>query len=505
MAKCPKAFRRRLMINHIIFIIPHSVKNRESKMKKFRIFSIILCLAMGFGILAPSASALSAPELDGKAALVVDLDSGRFLYALNAEQQRAPASLTKVMTVLLALEAVDRGDVSLNDTVTAQQDCREGLGEDSSTAGIIPGVQLSLRELLYCAMVGSANEACNVIGSYLSGSVSAFVDRMNQRASQLGCVNTHFVNTNGLPAEDHYSTAYDLYLITTEAMKHPLFMEMANTIEYQPESRYVNDGKVIHNSNALISQYSDYNVYDSYLYEGASGIKTGYTRAAGYCLISTAERGGVRALVIIMGCNGYYNAGIEEFRNFSDSITLYNWVFDNFSYRELIGVSEPMEQVQVKLAEGDGEITLYPQQALTALLPGDFDTENREVKVTVYEDKLTAPLEAGTVLGEARILINGDDYGTVRLVNRAQVELAKGEFMRLRLRQFFSNGWVITLLVIIVLLAAAYLALVTRYRRLRRKHLQERRRAEERRRQRLQERQRAAAEVQQAEDSWKEL
>ena len=479
-------------------------------MKKFRFFSFILCMALFCSLLAPSAFALSAPELDGQAALVVDLDSGRFLYAMNAEQQRAPASLTKVMTVLLALEAVDRGDVSLTDIVTAQQDCREGLGEDSSTAGIIPGVQLSLRELMYCAMVGSANEACNVIGSYLSGSVSAFVDRMNQRASQLGCVNTHFVNTNGLPAEDHYSTAYDLYLITMEAMKHPLFMEMANTIEYQPESRYVNDGKVIHNSNALISQYSDYNVYDSYLYEGASGIKTGYTRAAGYCLISTAERGGVRALVIIMGCNGYYNAGIEEFRNFSDSITLYNWVFDNFSYRELIGVSEPMEQVQVALADGGGEITLYPQQPLTALLPADFDTENREIRVSVYEDKLQAPLDAGTVLGEAQILINGDDYGTVKLVNRAQVELAKGEFMRQRVKAVFSNAWVITLLVIIGILAIAYIALVSRYRRLRRKHLRERRLAEQRRRQKLQEEQRAAQdqagqEPKKSDEGWSDL
>ena len=474
-------------------------------MKKIRIFSIVLCLGLLLGASAPAALALSAPELDAQAALVVDMDSGRFLYAMNAEQQRAPASLTKIMSVLLALEAVDRGDVSLSDIVTAQSDCREGLGEDSSTAGIIPGVQLSLRELLYCAMVGSANEACNVIGSYLSGSVSAFVDRMNQRASQLGCVNTHFVNTNGLPAEDHYSTAYDIYLITLEALKHPLFMEMANTIEYQPESRYVNDGKVIHNSNALISQYSDYNAYSSYLSEGASGIKTGYTRAAGYCLVSTAVRASVRALVIVMGCNGYYNAGIEEFRNFSDSIKLYNWVFDNFSYRELMSVSEPLAEVQVRLAAGDGNVTLYPQQALTALLPGDFDTENLEVTTTIYEEKLTAPLESGTVLGEAQIRINGDDYGTVRLVNRAQVELARGEFMRERVRQFFSNAWVITILVIVLILAAAYIALVTRYRRLRRKHLQERRLAEQRRRQRLLEQQRAKEEAEKVEEHWKEL
>ena len=175
-----------------------------------------------------------------------------------------------------------------------------------------------------------------------------------------------------------------------------------------------------------------------------------------------------------------------------------------------------MEQVHVKLADGDGEITLYPQQALTALLPADFDTENREVQVTVYEEKLTAPLEAGTVLGEAKIFLNGDDYGTVRLVNRAGVELAKGEFMRQRVKTVLSNGWVITLLVIIAILAIAYIALVTRYRRLRRRHLQERRLAEQRRRQKLQEEQQRAAqdasaqeqdgqEPKKSDDGWSEL
>ena len=255
----------------------------------------------------------SAPTLDGQAALVVDLESGRILYEKSMSEQRAPASLTKIMTVLLVLEAVEAGASA----------GRRGHRAERLPAGHVGGQQHGRHRpgrgcvaagAAVCAMVGSANEACNVIGSYLSGSVSAFVERMNERAAQLGCTNTHFVNTNGLPAEDHYSTAYDLYLITTEAMKHPLFMEMCNTQSYEPSTGAINEGKTMHNSNALITTQSDYGA--GYEYSYASGVKTGFTQAAGYCLISTAERGGVRALVIIMGCNGWYNAQIEPIPQF---------------------------------------------------------------------------------------------------------------------------------------------------------------------------------------------
>ncbi len=471
-------------------------------MKKFRILSLVLICCLGFALTAPAALALDPPELDAEAALVVDLDSGRPLFAMNSDQERAPASLTKVMTVLLALEAIDRGEVRLDDSITAQEDCREGLGEDSSSAGILPGVILSMRELLYCAMVGSANEACNVIGSYLDGSVSAFVDRMNQRAQQLGCVHTHFLNTNGLPAEGHYSSAWDLYLITSEAMKYPLFMEMANTLEYQPESEAVNNGKIIHNSNALISSGSDYSAYGSYLYEYASGIKTGYTRAAGYCLISTAKKDGINVMAIVMGCKGLYNYQIEEFRSFSDSITLYNWVFDNFSLRPILSTSDQIEKVEVAMAQDGGEVILHPQKDLDLLLPTDMSDDEIQKQTTVYSDRLTAPLEAGTVLGETHVIINGANYGTVRLVNANPVELARGQYMANRVKAFLSNGWVIAIIVIVLLLTAAYVVLVTRYRRLRRRHLQERRARELRRRQLLEQQQ---AEQEALDGSWKDL
>lgn len=446
-------------------------------MKKFKTFFLLLALLLCLNALSPAALALDAPVLDGQAALVVDLDSEHILFELNKDQQRAPASLTKIMTTLLALEALDEGRVKLDDKVTAQQDCRQGLSEDSSTAGIVPGVTVSLRELLYVTMVGSANEACNVIGAYLAGTVDAFVAQMNARAAELGCTQTHFVNTNGLPAEGHVSTAWELYLITREAMKHPLFMELANTESYEPESIDVNGGAVMYNSNALLTPNGHYGAGYEYAY--ASGVKTGFTQAAGYCLISTAEKNGVRALAVVMGCKGLLNAQLNEYRNFSDSIRLYDWVFDNFSYQNVLTTSETVTKVPVEFAQGDGQVILHTIRDVSLLLPNDIDLAQRETAVTLYKDKLVAPIEKDTVLGEARIYVGGVDYGTVKLVNTVQVELARGQYMLQQLKAVFAKPWVVVLLLVLLLLLVAYVVLVTRYRRLRRRHLEERRRAEQ--------------------------
>ena len=471
-------------------------------MKKIKIFPLLVLTALLFSLSAPAALAVDGPELDARAALVVDLDSGNILLELNKDQQRAPASLTKVMTTLLALEALESGRVSLDDKITAQNDCRQGMSEDSSTAGIVPGVTVSLRELLYVTMVGSANEACNVIGSYLAGSVDNFVVQMNERAAQLGCTGTHFVNTNGLPAEGHVSTAWDLYLITREAMKHPLFMELANTKSYEPESIDVNGGAVMYNSNALLTPYGHYGA--GYEYTGASGIKTGFTQAAGYCLISTAERGGVRVLAIVMGCKGQLNAQIDRFLNFDDTIRLYNWVFSNFSYQNVLTVSETVTKVPVEFAQDNGQVILHAIRDVSLLLPNDTDLSTRETVVTLYEQKLVAPIERDTVLGEARIYIDGVDYGTVKLVNTVPVELARGQYMLQQLRAVFSKGWVIAVIAVLLVLLIGYLILVTRYRRLRRKHLKERRLAEQRRREQR-EAIRRAAESSEREGEWKNL
>ena len=444
-------------------------------MKKTRIFSFFISVCLFLTLLAPGAFALDAPPLhSAKAVVLADMDSGRLLYELNKDERRSPASLTKIMTVLLAVEAYERGEVTLDEMVTAQADCLAGLNTDSSTSGIQPGEIISYRDLLYCAMVHSANEACNVLAHRVSGSVDAFVGLMNSRAAELGCTNTRFADPNGLSNENHYTTAYEMYLITREALKHPLFAEICNTKGFDMPATNLSPARSFANSNALITTESDYG--SNYVYPAAAGVKTGFTQQAGYCLVSTAEKNGVRLLAVVMGCDGWLNAGIEEYENFSDTIRLYNWAFDNFEYRQAVSAISTVTRVQVEHAvESDAYVNLRPQSDVTLLLPKDLNLETIELRPNIYTEQLVAPIEAGTVLGRAEIVINGESFGSVNLVNAMQVELSRKEFMTRRVQQTISSPWIIVLLVVLLAFAFVYLILVLRYRAQRRKYLRRKR------------------------------
>lgn len=448
-------------------------------MKKFKFFPLLLLSLLLFSCLSPAALALEDPQTQAQAVVLADLDTGEIIYSKNMEQLRSPASLTKIMTVLLALEALENEQCSMEDMITAGADCRTGMGEDSSTSGIMPGEQMSFRDLLHCALIQSANESCNILATYLSGSIGAFVEQMNARAQELGCTNTRFVDPNGLSSEN-ITTAYDLYIITREAITHPDFMSICNTVYHEIPATNMAEMRTMHNSNALISAGSVYGSH--YVYEGAAGVKTGYTRAAGYCLISTAERNGINALAVVLGCGGLLNTGEEEFGNFVSSITLYDWLFDNFSHRTILSSAEYFEKVQVELAAGDGSVILRPERDVTVLIPNEVSDESISTSVVIYDEKLTAPLDAGTVLGQVTVSIDGEEQGRINLVNNSAVELSKIEFIKQRLGEVFSKGWVITLIVVLLALLVVYLILVARYRALRRRHLRERRRAEEMRR-----------------------
>lgn len=461
-------------------------------MKKIRFLCLLLTLCLITGMAAPAASALEDPSVVAHSVVVADLNSDRVLYEKNMNEKAAPASLTKIMTILIVVEAVESGEIRLADPVTAQSDCRIGMETDSSTADIFPGDTLTVEQLLYCAMLASANEACNILGTYLSGSIAAFVDRMNQRAQQLGCTGTHFANTNGLTNADHYSTAYDFSLITREAIRHELFNTVVNTLSYDIPETSMAQARTLHSTNALICADSMYG--SGYLYEGAAGVKTGYTRAAGYCLISTATRQDVGILCVVMGSTGPFNSDREDYGNFEDTIRLYNWAFDHFAYRTLLTPSDGIQKVTVDLAAGDGVAILRPRQDVTLLLPKDFDSSDMAVtNVRLKEDELVAPISAGTVLGTADVVINGETCAVIDLVTNMNIEISRHELLRRQFRNVTSSIWFKLGVGLFVVIILCYLFLVVRYRRLRRRHLREQKLAEIRRRKQWEEYQRREA------------
>ena len=418
-------------------------------MKFRRILSVFLLTVLLCSLMAPAASALEPIEVSARAAIVVDVESDTILYGKNETKTMYPASITKVMTALLALEAVERGDLKLDQLITASTAAVTGLDPDGTSAGIVPGEEMTLLDLLYCVMLVSANEACNVVAEAVDGSVSAFVARMNTRAQELGCVNTRFVNTNGLHDPNHYTTAWDIYLIAKEAMKYETFMTVCNSVAYDVPATNKSGPRELHTTNSLISNWRIL----GYLYDGAEGIKTGSTEEAGYCLVSSAVRAGRRLVCVVLGCEG----DGTEIHSFSDSAKLYDYGFDNFSTKTILTPEELIAEVPVELSKETNYVVVHPAQEASAILPNDLDPATLERTVTLSQEVAYAPIAKGDVLGEITLTYEGRVCATVPLL--AQYDVSASQFLTVKhqIIQFFSQTIVqIALAALVVLIAAIW-------------------------------------------------
>ncbi len=449
-------------------------------MKYTRFFTLFLTLCLFLAGEAPFAHALMTPSVKAEAIVLADMESGTILYEKNMHTRRPPASLTKIMTGLLAVEAIERGDIAMDTRIVAPSDCWSGLDYDSSNAEISPGEEMDFGDYLYCALVKSANEACNVIATAVAGNIQNFINRMNTRAAELGAVDTYFSDTNGLSDTGHYTTAYDLFLISREAMNHPLFVEISDTLSYEiaPTNMH-KEPRTLTNSNALLTRDGTYG--DKYVYSGASGVKTGYTSAAGYCLVSTAEKNDMRLLAVLLGCDGLLNAGVEDYGNFSGTIKLYDWGFRNFIRRTILSYGEVLTQAPVLYAAGNMPAVLRSTEEISLLLPKDMDQNDIQIIPEINYRNLSAPVPAGTVLGTAQVLISGQVYKTVRLATAEDVPLDREAYYKAKLQETLRIPWVKPAIAGIILVLLVLLFSVLRFRMLRRRHLLERIEAEEQR------------------------
>lgn len=408
-------------------------------MKRIAALVLTICLLIG---IAPAAFALDEPRLKSSdACLLIDMQTGQIMYEKEKDMQHSIASLTKIMTVLLAVEAVEKGQCGLNDPVTASPSFRNSMDTSSSNAEITEGETLSYKDLMYCALVHSANEACNMLAEYIAGDLGSFVSMMNARAREIGCTNTQFVDCCGMNnrSEGHYSTPWELYLITKEALSHPMFYEICSTVDYTVESSDKRAPFEIHNTNALVSPDGLYG--SGYLFDGTVGVKTGFTKPAGYCLISTCTRNGKYLMAVVLGCNGplTYTEVPGEYQNFIDSATLYDWGFNNFEFKTIFLAGEVLDRQSVKLAPDDTTVSLCPDENIQLLIANDINENQIYVDVHPDEEKLVAPIEKGQVLGTADVYIGGSVFKTVNVVAGEDVEAKRGDVIKSNVRGFFNS------------------------------------------------------------------
>lgn len=430
------------------------------------IFSILSIL-----FLPDNIRAAEQIDINAKGALLADIESGEIFYSKNIHDRLYPASTTKIMTALLVLEACERGEVSLSDTVTASDTFQEGLIWDGSTQNIQPGEKMTLEDLLYCIMLASANEACNIAAEYVTGgSVSEFVGLMNKRAGELGCTDTVFTNTNGIPDENHYTTVYDIYLITREAMKHPKFVSISNTAYKEIPATNISDTRQITTTNSLILPGNE-----KYYYKYAKGIKTGSTNDAGFCLVSSAERNGMTLVSVILGAQAVPQEDESYLiESFTETKKLFEWFYNNYSSKVILSKIELIKQVAVELGDGADSVVVRPNEDLTLILPNKISPEDFTRNITIYSEQenappLQAPVDEGQVLGEISLTYMDKTYGPFQLVANTEVSLSKIAFIKARISHTLSQPLARIIIVAVFLVIALYIIFVVRYNIIRRK------------------------------------
>ena len=336
-------------------------------MKK-RVFCAVLVLLLILSMPCFAEQLDAVPEVTARNVVLVNTNTGATAYSLNPDEKVYPASVTKLMTLIVALEHID----DMEAIVTVDESCYDDLVVGSSNMALKDGEQLRVIDLLYGIALSSANEAANAIAQYLCGDAPAFVELMNQKAAELGANNTHFVNTHGLQDENHYTTASDMAIIAAAAFSNPTIRELTSTVSYviEPTNETLSRRTLVTTNSLLNSNSQSY-------YRYAICGKTGSTTAAGYNLVSLAKKGDVEFLLVAMNVERISGVGNTVF---DDSKKLYQWAFDNYTYTRIINEQDLITEVKVELSAKGDHLVLTPAKSLSQVVPNDLDVSQLERK-----------------------------------------------------------------------------------------------------------------------------
>lgn len=373
------------------------------KLKKLIITIILnIIVILSFSLTSCYAQVEININIESPAAILIEAKTGRILYEKNADKQLEPASTTKIMTALITLEHVE----NLQEVATVSYDSIYKIPDGYETDILKVGEELTIEELLYALLVKSCNEAANVLAEYVAGSRESFVSIMNTRATELGCKNTNFKNTNGAHDDSHLTTAYDLSLIAKEAMKNDVFRRIVSTASHTLPStnKYSRTDRTLVTTNDLIKKSNK-----SY-YEYAIGIKTGYTSQAKYCLVAGAEKNGIELIAVILGAEklNSQKLGMRE----EDAKRLFEFIYENFSEKEVLKQNQIVKTISVKNATNDTkQVELLAVSEIKTLVTNDKLKVLEEPQIELNE-KIYAPIDKGTVLGKVKYNIDGIEYSS---------------------------------------------------------------------------------------------
>ncbi len=357
---------------------------------------VLLFLFLTTCLISPATAAQQQaaipPQVSGKAALLMDSKSGEILYTYNADVQLPPASTTKILTGIIAIERT-----KLTDIVTGGKNPTLVI---PSAIGLHEGETITMENLLYSLFVKSANDAAVAVAEHISGSVPAFSELMNNKARELGAVNSNFVNPHGLPDPDHYSTAYDLAVIARYAMRNPLFREFVSTKVKVIPRKDDSDVKWLQNSNKLLWRY-----------EEATGIKTGYTSEAKNCLVASAARGNQEMIAVVLGEPGSVV--------WTDAENLLEYGFSGYNTIRAKDAGTLVREAAV--SNGTGDVVLKTAEDFYYTVPtGESGSVTEKVAVS---DDIRAPVKKGQVLGKITFHLSEKELGSVNLVAGNEVKL----------------------------------------------------------------------------------
>lgn len=375
-------------------------------MKKVICFFICVCFMMhSVVVFAESNTDLG---LNAKSAILMEESTGNILYESNPDERLPIASVTKVMTMLLIMEAVDSGKISLDDMVTVSGNA---MSYGGSTMFLETGEQLTVNDMLKGIAVASANDGCVAMAEHLAGSESAFVDMMNEKAKELGMENTHFMNTNGLDEDDHYSSARDVAIMSRELMKHEtifnytsIWMDTLRGGKFQ-----------LANTNKLIR-----------FYDGANGLKTGSTSKALCCLSAAAKRNDMQLIAVVLGAP-------TSAERFASAKSLLDYGFANYAVNTQITAGDEVQKIAVEKGV-DKEVDVVAGDSCSTLVKkGQEDNITKEIKI---DETITAPIEAGQKIGTMTISRDGEVIADIDLNASSAVE-KKG--IGLIIKDFFAT------------------------------------------------------------------